>query len=156
MPICDECIQFVWHSISSHDRYHGCARQGPGQDPAAVAVVTHLLADYDRPGAHEFALAWLHALFAAQPQRPPATLGEAAAGPSEAPADGQTAGAPGSTDSPAAVGGSTILQQGSSSEAAADKTAPSAYESVLLALLEGLRCFCFWRLMSCQVFICTG
>jgi hypothetical protein len=124
--------------------------QGPGKDAAAAAIVAHLLADFERPGAHDSALSWLHALFAAQPQQgstaPVGGTVETSAQSAGVSAVGQTAaGASSSRDSAVAVG-DAATGQGSASDAAADAAVPSAYESVLLALLEGLRCRSVWLL----------
>lgn len=107
-------------------------------------MLAHLLADFDRPGAHDCALAWLHALFAARPQQGVAARADnaAAAGAQAAtsPAGGPSAaGGTGSAGSAPAVV-DAAPQRGGSVSAPPDSAAPSAYESVLLALLEGLRC----------------
>lgn len=138
------CKSFYSHKgVHARDILLG-VQQGPGGDPAAAEVVAQLLADYDRPGAHDFALAWLHGLFAAQPRRPLDSTAAAAAvvAPDDAPGGGQAAGAPGGTNGPASTVSISTMQQHGSGKSAADGTAPSAYEGVLLALMEGLRC-CF-------------
>lgn len=132
-----ECQQ-TRRSITAGRRYR-LDLQGPGEDPAAAEVVAHLLADYDRPGAHEFALAWLNALFAARPGGQPGSSAHAAAQSTQA-ADKEPHG--GTADSAGAGSGSpTAGGQGGASEAAPSGAAPSAYESVLIALLGGLRCY---------------
>jgi len=130
----------------------GCSSQGPNEDPAAAEVLSHLLADFDRRGAHDFALSWLNTLFASRPR--PATdsaAADAAKGSPKAPADKPSSDAADGGSSPATGAGGAAAQPagdvvddsaGQADAAAAGTTGSAAYESVLVALLTGLRCCC--------------